>query len=350
MSERLRPITRALLSVSDNAGLVDFARALSASGIELVSTGGTRKTLGEAGLAVREVSELTGFPEMMDGRVKTLHPKVHGGVLAIREDPGHRAAMDAHGIAAIDLVVVNLYPFEATIAKGAAFSECIENIDIGGPAMIRSAATNHAGVLVVVDPEDYQAVLAELAAHGGATRLDLRARFAAKAFARTAAYDAAIAAWSAEKLADPAPAWRTFSGRLAEALRYGENPHQSAAFYRTAEARFGVGTARQVQGKQLSYNNLNDTDAAYECLAEFDARRSAACVIVKHANPCGVAEGDDLVDAYRKALACDPVSAFGGIVALNQKLNAEAARAITEIFTEVIIAPDASEEAVGIVG
>jgi phosphoribosylaminoimidazolecarboxamide formyltransferase / IMP cyclohydrolase len=350
MSERLRPITRALLSVSDKAGLVDFARALSARGIELVSTGGTRKTLGEAGLAVREVSELTGFPEMMDGRVKTLHPKVHGGVLAIREDPGHRAAMDAHGIAAIDLVVVNLYPFEATIAKGAAFSECIENIDIGGPAMIRSAAKNHADVLVVVDPEDYQAVLAELAAHGGATRLDLRARFAAKAFARTAAYDAAIAAWSAEKLADPAPAWRTFSGRLAEALRYGENPHQSAAFYRTAEARFGVATARQVQGKQLSYNNLNDTDAAYECLAEFDARRSAACVIVKHANPCGVAEGDNLVDAYRKALACDPVSAFGGIVALNQKLNAEAARAITEIFTEVIIAPDASEEAVGIVG
>ncbi len=350
MTERLRPIARALLSVSDKSGLVDFARALAARKVELVSTGGTRKALADAGLAVRDVSELTGLPEMMDGRVKTLHPKVHGGLLAIRDDARHRAAMEAHGIAAIDLLVVNLYPFEATAAKGSAFAECVENIDIGGPAMIRAAAKNHADVLVVVDPADYQAVLAELAAHGGATRLDLRAGFAAKAFARTAAYDAAIAGWFAQTLHDPAPAWRTFSGQLAESLRYGENPHQSAAFYRTAERRFGVATARQVQGKQLSYNNLNDTDAAYECLAEFDPARSAACVIVKHANPCGVAEGENLVDAYRKALACDPVSAFGGSVALNQKLDAEAACAITEIFTEVIIAPGANEEAIAIVG
>jgi phosphoribosylaminoimidazolecarboxamide formyltransferase/IMP cyclohydrolase len=350
MTERLRPVARALLSVSDKTGLVEFARALAARKVELISTGGTRKALSEAGLAVRDVSDLTGFPEMMDGRVKTLHPKVHGGLLAIRDDERHRAAMDAHGIAAIDLLVVNLYPFEATVAKGGAFAECVENIDIGGPAMIRAAAKNHADVLVVVDPDDYQAVLAELSAHAGAARLDLRARFAAKAFARTAAYDAAIAGWFAEALGDPSPAWRTFSGRLAEALRYGENPHQTAAFYRTAAHRFGVATARQVQGKQLSYNNLNDTDAAYECLAEFDPARSAACVIVKHANPCGVAEGENLVDAYRKALACDPVSAFGGIVALNRELDAEAARAITEIFTEVIIAPEASEEAIGIVG
>src|SRR5205085_5074471 len=240
-------------------------------------------------------------------------------------------AMDAHAIQPIDLIAVNLYPFEATVAKGAAFADCVENIDIGGPAMIRSAAKNHADVLVVVDPADYGAVLAELAAHGGATTSDFRARFAAKAFARTAAYDAAIANWFAERAGESAPGRRTFSGQLVEALRYGENPHQSAAFYRTAEPRFGVATARQVQGKQLSYNNLNDTDAAYECLAEFDARRGAACVIVKHANPCGVAEGENLVDAYRKALACDPVSAYGGIVALNQKLDAEAARAITEI-------------------
>ena len=350
MTERLRPLARALLSVSDKSGLIDFARALAARKVELVSTGGTRKALADAGLTVRDVSELTGFPEMMDGRVKTLHPKVHGGLLAIRDDARHRAAMEAHGIAAIDLLVVNLYPFEATVEKGSAFAECVENIDIGGPAMIRAAAKNHADVLVVVDPADYQAVLTELSAHGGATRLELRAQFAAKAFARTAAYDAAIAAWFAQTLRDPAPAWRTFSGRLAEALRYGENPHQSAAFYRTADQRFGVATARQVQGKQLSYNNLNDTDAAYECLAEFDPARNAACVIVKHANPCGVAEGTNLVDAYRKALACDPVSAYGGIVALNQKLDAEAARAITEIFTEVIIAPEASEEAIAIVG
>jgi phosphoribosylaminoimidazolecarboxamide formyltransferase / IMP cyclohydrolase len=346
----LRRISRALISVSDKTGLVDFARALAGLGVELVSTGGTRKALADAGLKVRDVSDLTGFPEMMDGRVKTLHPKVHGGLLAIRDNDDHAASMRSHGIAPIDLLVVNLYPFEATVAKGADFDTCVENIDIGGPAMIRAAAKNHADVAVVVDAADYAAVLSELAQHSGATTLALRKKLAAKAYARTGAYDAAISNWFAEKLGDAAPAWRAFGGTLAEPLRYGENPHQSAAFYRAPELRPGVATARQVQGKQLSYNNINDTDAAFECVAEFEPNRTAACVIVKHANPCGVAEGASLVEAYRKALACDPVSAFGGIVALNQRLDAEAARAITEIFTEVIIAPDASEEAIAIVG
>ena len=349
MTERLRPVTRALLSVSDKSGLVDFARALAGHGIELVSTGGTARAIADAGLKVRDVSDLTGFPEMMDGRVKTLHPKVHGGLLAIRDDADHVAAMTAHGIAPIDLLVVNLYPFEATVAKGADFDECIENIDIGGPAMIRAAAKNHDDVAVVVDADDYARVLAELAAHGGTT-LGLRKMLAQKAYARTAAYDAAISNWFANVLGETAPAYRAFGGKLVEALRYGENPHQSAAFYRTPEQRFGVATARQVQGKQLSYNNINDTDAAYECVAEFDAKRTAACVIVKHANPCGVAEDEDLVAAYRKALRCDPTSAFGGIVALNRTLDADAARAITDIFTEVIIAPDATEDAIAIVG
>jgi phosphoribosylaminoimidazolecarboxamide formyltransferase/IMP cyclohydrolase len=346
----LRRIARALLSVSDKAGLVDFARALATHGVELVSTGGTRKALADAGLAVRDVSELTGFPEMMDGRVKTLHPGVHGGLLAIRDNHDHAASMRQYGIAAIDLLVVNLYPFEATVAQGADFDTCIENIDIGGPAMIRAAAKNHADVTVVVDAGDYARLLAELKEHGGTTTLALRKQLAAKAYARTAAYDAAISNWFAEKLGDPAPAWRAIGGSLIEPLRYGENPHQTAAFYRTPDLRPGVASARQLQGKQLSYNNINDTDAAYECIAEFDASRTAACVIVKHANPCGVAEGASLIDAYRKALACDPVSAFGGIVAVNARLDAEAARAITEIFTEVIIAPEASEEAIAIVG
>jgi len=348
MTEQRR-VTRALLSVSDKSGLVDFARALGARNIELISTGGTRKALVDAGLAVRDVSELTGFPEMMDGRVKTLHPRVHGGLLAIRGEASHTSAMQVHGIVPIDLLVVNLYPFEATVAKGAELAECIETIDIGGPAMIRAAAKNHADVAVVVDPEDYAGVMAELAAHDGATTLALRRTLAAKAYARTAAYDAAISGWFAETLGDPAPPWRTIGGRLVETLRYGENPHQSAAFYRGTQQPFGVTTARQLQGKQLSYNNINDTDAAFECVAEFDPARTAACVIVKHANPCGVAEGGSLLDAYRKALACDPVSAFGGIVALNRTLDADAARAITEILTEVIIAPDATDEAVAIV-
>jgi phosphoribosylaminoimidazolecarboxamide formyltransferase/IMP cyclohydrolase len=350
MTDDLRRISRALLSVSDKAGLVDFARALADQGVELISTGGTRKALADAGLAVRDVADVTGFPEMMDGRVKTLHPAVHGGLLAIRDNSEHKLAMDAHGIHPIDLLVVNLYPFEATVAKGADFDTCVENIDIGGPAMIRAAAKNHAAVAVVVDPEDYDALLAAMQANNGATTLDLRKKLAAKAYARTGVYDAAISNWFAQQLADPAPAYRAVGGRLAEALRYGENPHQSAAFYRTPEQRLGVATARQMQGKQLSYNNINDTDAAYECVAEFDPVRTAACAIIKHANPCGVAEGASLLDAYRKALACDPVSAFGGIVALNRPLDAEAARAITEIFTEVIIAPDASEEAIAIVG
>ena len=346
----LRRASRALISVSDKSGLVDFTRTLAGFGIELISTGGTRKALAASGLTVRDVSELTGFPEMMDGRVKTLHPAVHGGLLAIRGNPEHVQAMRAHGIGAIDILAVNLYPFEDTVARGAAFADCIENIDIGGPAMIRAAAKNHDDVAVLVDPSDYAALVDELAAHNGMTTLALRRKLAAKAYARTAAYDAAIATWFAEQLGDVAPDYRAFGGRLIEKLRYGENPHQAAAFYRAPAPRFGVATARQAQGKQLSYNNINDTDAAYECVAEFDPARTAACAIVKHANPCGVAEGGTLVEAYRKALACDRTSAFGGIVALNRPLDAEAARAITEIFTEVIIAPDASAEAIAIVG
>ncbi len=349
MSDTSRRVTRALLSVSDKTGLIDFAKALAARGVELVSTGGTAKAIAAAGLKVRDVSELTGFPEMMDGRVKTLHPKVHGGLLAIRDNAEHAKAMTDHDIAPIDLLIVNLYPFEATVDKGAPYEDCIENIDIGGPAMIRAAAKNHDDVAVVVEASDYQAVLDELAANNGATTLTLRRRLAAKAYARTAAYDAAISNWFAVQLKDNAPDYRAFGGRLVQSLRYGENPHQTAAFYRTPDHRFGVATARQVQGKELSYNNINDTDAAYECVAEFDAKRTAAVAIIKHANPCGVAEGADLVSAYRKALACDSTSAFGGIVALNRTLDAEAARAITEIFTEVIIAPDASEEAIAIV-
>ncbi|MEA2891550.1 MAG: phosphoribosylaminoimidazolecarboxamide formyltransferase / cyclohydrolase, partial [Bradyrhizobium sp.] len=345
-----RRVTRALLSVSDKSGLIEFARALAGHGIELVSTGGTAKAIAAAGLKVADVSELTGFPEMMDGRVKTLHPNVHGGLLAIRGNAEHAQSMKDHGIAPIDLLVVNLYPFEATVDKGAGFEECIENIDIGGPAMIRAAAKNHDDVAVVIEPADYQGVLDELATHKGATTLTLRRRLAAKAYARTAAYDAAISNWFAGVLKNDAPEFRAFGGRLIQPLRYGENPHQTAAFYKTPDRRPGVATARQLQGRELSYNNINDTDAAYECIAEFDATRTAACVIVKHANPCGVAEGADLASAYRKALACDSTSAYGGIVALNRTLDAEAARAITEIFTEVIIAPDATEDAIAIVG
>jgi len=349
MASHLRRITRALLSVSDKTGLVDFAKSLAGYGVELISTGGTAQVLRDAGLKVLDVSEVTGFPEMMDGRVKTLHPKLHGGLLAIRSNKEHAAAMEKFGIKPIDLVIVNLYPFEASVAKGAAYNDCIENIDIGGPAMIRAAAKNHADVTVVVEPADYSKVLGELAQHSGMTTLELRRRLAAKAYARTAAYDAAISNWFRDALRDTAPDYCVFGGKLLQSLRYGENPHQTAAFYRAPGERFGVATARQVQGKELSYNNINDTDAAYECVAEFDAKRTAACVIVKHANPCGVAEGEDLLDAYKKALACDSTSAFGGIVALNRKLDAEAAKAITEIFTEVIIAPDADEEAIKIV-
>jgi phosphoribosylaminoimidazolecarboxamide formyltransferase/IMP cyclohydrolase len=350
MPDDLKRVTRALLSVSDKTGLVDFARALHARGVELLSTGGTRAALADAGLPVRDVADVTGFPEMMDGRVKTLHPMVHGGLLAIRQNPEHQAAMLAHGIAPIDLLVVNLYPFEATVAAGRSEADCIENIDIGGPAMIRAAAKNHGDVAVVVDTADYGAVLADLEAHEGSVTLTLRRRLAHKAYARTAAYDAAISNWFAQTLQDATPAVRALGGTLAEPMRYGENPHQAAGFYRTAETRPGVATARQVQGKQLSYNNINDTDAAFECVAEFDPARTAAVVIVKHANPCGVAEGESPLDAYERALACDPVSAFGGIVAVNRTLDGDAARRIVEIFTEVIIAPDATEEAIGLIG
>ncbi len=349
MSSHPRRVTRALLSVSDKSGLIEFANALAGFGIELVSTGGTSKALKDAGLRVDDVADLTGFPEMMDGRVKTLHPNVHGGLLAIRANAAHMAAASKHNIKAIDLLVVNLYPFEETVAKGADYDDCIENIDIGGPAMIRAAAKNHGDVAVVVDTTDYALVLEELTMHSGMTTLETRQKLAAKAYARTAAYDAAISNWFAATLKNDAPDYRAFGGHLAQTLRYGENPHQTAAVYRTPQVRAGVMTARQIQGKELSYNNINDTDAAYECIAEFDPKRTAACVIVKHANPCGVAEGSSLLDAYKKALACDSTSAFGGIVALNRTLDAEAAKAITEIFTEVIIAPDASEEAIAIV-
>ena len=344
-----RAITRALLSVSDKSGLVDFARALHEHGIVLLSTGGTHKALSEAGLPVTDVSDVTGFPEMMDGRVKTLHPKIHGGLLAIRDDPQHQAAMLAHDIAPIDLLVVNLYPFEATVKAGRPFEDCIENIDIGGPAMIRAAAKNHNDVGVVVDSADYGLILADLEASGGSLRAATRRRLAAKAYARTAAYDAAISNWFMAEIGEQTPAFRAVGGTLSQAMRYGENPHQAAGFYLTTEARFGVATARQLQGKQLSYNNVNDTDAAFELVSEFDASKAAAVAIIKHANPCGVAEAGTLAEAYRLALRCDPVSAFGGIVALNRTLDAEAARAIVEVFTEVIIAPEASEEAIAIV-
>ena len=339
----IKPVTRALISVSDKDGIVDFAEKLAAQGVELVSTGGTAKLLGDAGLACRDVAELTGFPEMMDGRVKTLHPNVHGGLLAIRDNDDHRAAMEAHGIGQIDLLVVNLYPFEATVAGGGDYAACVENIDIGGPAMIRAAAKNHNDVAVLVDAQDYDAILEAL--ETGGTDLALRKRLAQKAYARTAAYDAAISNWMAATLDIDMPPYRAFGGKLNEALRYGENPHQQAGFYIGDAPRIGVATATQIQGKALSYNNINDTDAAFELVAEFDPAEKAACAIIKHANPCGVATGDSLADAFQKALTCDPVSAFGGIIAMNRKLDAATAEAITAIFTEVIIAPDADEAA-----
>ena len=344
-----RKIARALLTVSDKTGLADFARALKRHGVEIVSTGGTAKLLRDKGIAVTDVAEITGMPEMMDGRVKTLHPRIHGGLLAVRENEAHLKALADHAIHPIDLLVVNLYPFEKTVAGGAEFATCIENIDIGGPALIRAAAKNHAAVTVVVDPSDYARVLAEMDAHDGAMTLALRKALAARAYARTAQYDAAIGAWFAGELGDNTPPALTIAGTLGETLRYGENPHQWAAFYRTAERRPGVAAATQVQGKELSYNNLNDTDAAYELVAEFDPSKHAAVAIVKHANPCGVATGATLKEAYAKALACDPVSAFGGIIALNRPLDPDAAREIVKIFTEVIIAPEATDEAKAIV-
>jgi phosphoribosylaminoimidazolecarboxamide formyltransferase/IMP cyclohydrolase len=341
------PIRRALISVSDKTGLVEAARALAARGVELVSTGGTRKAIADAGLPVKDISDLTGFPEMMDGRVKTLHPVVHGGLLGVRDAPEHKAAMDAHGIGPIDLVYVNLYPFEATVASGADYATAVENIDIGGPAMIRSAAKNHGYVAVCTEIADLEAVLAELQADG-TTSLELRKRLAARAYARTAAYDAAISGWFAKALGEEAPRRRAFAGELVQTMRYGENPHQQASFYRFAAPRTGVATARQLQGKELSYNNINDTDAAYELIAEFDPAAAPACAVIKHANPCGLATGGSLLEAYERALACDPVSAFGGIVALNSRLDAATAAKVLETFTEVVIAPDADEDAVAL--
>src|ERR1700704_4506667 len=338
-------IERALISVSDKEGLVELGKALTAHGIEILSTGGSAKALRDAGLTVVEVSDHTGFPEIMDGRVKTLQPAIHGGILARRTDAGHQKAMSDHRIAGIDLVVVNLYPFEATVARGADFSTCVENIDIGGPALIRASAKNHDFVTIVVDPADYPAVITELANNKGAPTLALRRKLAAKAYARTASYDSAIANWFAKQEGETFPERLTFSAQRAQTLRYGENPHQQAAFYSDGSQRPGIATARMVQGKELSYNNIGDTEAAYECVAEFSG---PAVVVVKHANPCGVAMAADQYSAYLKAYACDPVSIFGGIVAVNTMLEAKTAEDLSKLFLEVVIAPDATAEALAV--
>jgi phosphoribosylaminoimidazolecarboxamide formyltransferase / IMP cyclohydrolase len=339
-----RPIARALLSVHDKTGIVDLAKALAARGVELISSGGTAKTLSDAGLAVNEVAQVTRFPEMLDGRVKTLHPAIHGGLLARRDRPDHLAAIAAQGIAPIDLLVSNLYPFAATVARGAGFDECIENIDIGGPALIRAAAKNHGDVAVVTDPADYAALLAALTEHEGATTLAMRRALAAKAFARTAAYDAAVASWFAKQQGEMFPETLVVAAARRQLLRYGENPHQQAAFYVDATPT-GLGAARQLQGKELSYNNLNDTDAAWALVAEFDR---PAIAIIKHANPCGVAVADDLRVAWDRALACDPVSAYGGIVAVNRVIDLNLAQALDKHFAEVVIAPDIAPDALPI--
>lgn len=346
----LIPIKRALLSVSDKTGLIEFGKFLSEQGVEILSTGGSAKTLADAGVPVKEVAEHTGFPEMMDGRVKTLHPKIHGGLLALRDNDDHVGAMTDHEIGAIDLLVVNLYPFEETVEKGADFATCIENIDIGGPAMIRSASKNHSFVTVVVEASDYSDVMASIEENNGATSADLRKKLAAKAFARTGSYDAAISSWFADQVGEAYPERLNVTARKQQSLRYGENPHQDAAFYvtRSAEPRRGIATAKQIQGKELSYNNLNDTDAAFELVSEFDSADGPAVAIIKHANPCGVSRGDNYIDAYSRALLCDQTSAFGGIIALNGKLDAETATEISKIFTEVVIATDADEEALKI--
>ena len=341
----LARIERALISVSDKEGLVELGKALAGHGIEILSTGGSAKALRDAGLKVVEVSDHTGFPEIMDGRVKTLQPAIHGGILARRTHAGHKKAMSDHKIAGIDLVVVNLYPFEATVARGADFPTCVENIDIGGPALIRASAKNHDFVTVVVDPADYAPVIAELAANKGATTLALRRKLAAKAYARTASYDSAIASWFARQQGETFPERLAIAAERVQTLRYGENPHQQAAFYSDGSRRPGVATARMVQGKELSYNNIGDTEAAYECVAEFS---EPAVVVVKHANPCGVAIGQDQYSAYLKAYACDPVSIYGGIVALNTTLEARTAEDLAKRFLEVVIAPDATEEALAV--
>jgi phosphoribosylaminoimidazolecarboxamide formyltransferase/IMP cyclohydrolase len=340
----LVPIGRALISVSDKFGLIELTRSLAQYGVELISTGGTSSTLRAAGLRVRDVAEVTGFPEMMDGRVKTLHPNVHGALLALRDDDEHLLAMAAHGIEPIDLLIVNLYPFEETVAKGADHATCIENIDIGGPAMIRAGAKNHRFVTVITDPADYPALLEQLKTQDGATSLAFRQKMALTAYAKTAAYDAAVSSWLAGEFREPFPRNRAFAGKFAQGMRYGENPHQKAAFYTDGSGRPGVATARQWQGKELSYNNINDTDAAFELVAEF-AGEAPTVAIIKHANPCGVGRGATLREAYLRAYQCDQTSAFGGIVALNAPLDAETAEEIVKIFTEVVIAPGASHEA-----
>ena len=356
---RLTPVKRALLSVSDKSRLIDQARALHERGVKLVSTGGTHKAITAAGIPVKDVTELTKFPEMMDGRVKTLHPMVHGGLLGDRDLASHKDAMHAHGILSIDLLIVNLYPFENAAASGGSYEMCVENIDIGGPAMIRAAAKNHAHVAVCTDADDVDAVLADMDANDGQTSGTLRQKLAAKTYARSAAYDAAIANYFAAELNDAenysdnysAPAYRAQGGALKQALRYGENPHQTAAFYSDGSTRAGVATAEQLQGKALSYNNINDTDAAYELVAEFGNHANGdrpAVAIIKHANPCGVAVADDYITAYKNALACDPVSAFGGIVALNGNLDKATATEIVKVFTEVVIAPSADEDAIAV--
>jgi phosphoribosylaminoimidazolecarboxamide formyltransferase/IMP cyclohydrolase len=345
----LVPVRGALISVSDKTGLVEAARSLADMGVEIVSTGGTRAALLAAGIEAADVADLTGFPEMMDGRVKTLHPAVHGALLGVRNAPDHAAAMAAHDIRPIDLLYVNLYPFEATVAAGGAFEACVENIDIGGPAMIRSAAKNHGHVAVCTAPQDLADVIAALQERG-ATTLALRRSLAARAFARTAAYDTAIAGWFAAQETEAGiwPARKAIGGELKQAMRHGENPHQPAALYVFPNPRPGVATARQVQGRDLSYNNIGDTDAALELVVEFDPAQGPAVAIIKHANPCGVALGESLADAYRRALQCDPVSAFGGIIAANRPLDGAAAQEIVKIFTEVVIAPDADAEALAV--
>ncbi len=345
MSSAPRPLRRALISVSNKAGLVPFARVLALRGVALVSTGGTAKALADAGLPVTEVAAVTQFPEMLDGRVKTLHPAIHGGLLARRDREDHVAALAEHGIEPIDLLVCNLYPFAETLASGASREDCVENIDIGGVALIRAAAKNHESVAVVTDPVAYEAVLAELDEQDGAIGEAMRRSLAAKAFALTAAYDAAIAGWMARQEGVAFPERITVSGRLVEVTRYGENPHQAGAFYRSGDGRPGVAIAKLLQGKDMSYNNYADTDAAFELAAEFT---QPAVVIVKHANPSGVATGADLAAAWARALACDPVSAFGGIVAVNRRLDAATAAAITAIFVEVVIAPEIDEDAAAV--
>lgn len=331
-------IARALISVSDKTGLVELAKQLAAQGVEILSTGGSAEKLRQAGVKVVEVGDYTGFPEMMDGRVKTLHPKVHGGILQRRDAQTHQDEAKKHSIPPIDLVVVNLYPFRETVAKGADFETCIENIDIGGPAMVRSAAKNHAAVAIVTDAAQYDELLAEMKANAGETTLEFRKKLAAAAYAHTASYDSAVSGWFASQLGETYPDTMTVAGTKRQSLRYGENPHQSAAFYVTDSNRVGIASAIQIQGKELSYNNLNDTDAAFELVSEFTD--SPAIAIIKHANPCGVALGPDLLTAYQRALACDPVSAFGGIIACNRPLDAQTAKLIAELFAEVIIAPD----------